>query len=189
MKRLRVAGLSVVALMLGTFPQQSVAEDTPKQPTRFTEDLALDTRADPGELEAAIRQLNEPMDQEQFSELILALASLEDPNEMERLQRLLDERIARLSKPPTERTATPAGEQGAASQEAVEQAVEVDLLRLEIATLRLGPDATVDDLRKRDEVVVTIAGISDPDVRYELLQLLEDRERSADTVATETVNR
>ncbi len=48
----------------------------------------------------------------------------------------------------------------------------------QIQSLNLGPSATVEDLRARDNIVAVIAGIQDPDLRYELLEFLSSKERS-----------
>jgi len=50
-------------------------------------------------------------------------------------------------------------------------------LLLKIESLNLGPSATIDDLRARDQLVSKIAGIRDPIQRDELLTRLEERER------------
>ena len=60
--------------------------------------------------------------------------------------------------------------------------------RWQIEMLPLGPEATADTLRRRDRVVAEISQLSDPHIRDELLQLLEERERAADTSAAETLN-
>ncbi len=49
-----------------------------------------------------------------------------------------------------------------------------------IETLNLGPAATVEDLRTRDQIVTDLAGLDDPVVREQLLRQLEQREHEAD---------
>ena len=48
-------------------------------------------------------------------------------------------------------------------------------------SLTLGPTATAEDLLKRDEVFWQVARLDDPNVREDLLRLLENRERPHDT--------
>ena len=48
----------------------------------------------------------------------------------------------------------------------------------QIKSINLGPSATVDDLRARDNIVAAISGIQDPNLRYELLEFLSSKERS-----------
>lgn len=112
--------------------------------------------------------------------LLFDLTRLEDPQERERLQRLLEERLQEVGQvsPPT--------------QEARVAAVEVVLpdvpsypesdfgqLLMRIEMLSLGPQATVEDLRTRDAIVAVIAGISDPVQREQLLKRLDEREQAA----------
>jgi hypothetical protein len=73
---------------------------------------------------------------------------------------------AATQKPPGEATDLPATEEGSLPKDIKEK----------IDSLILGANATVDDLRKRDELVATIAGIQDPSARYELLEYLETKE-------------
>ena len=43
--------------------------------------------------------------------------------------------------------------------------------------LNLGPNATADDLRTRDQLISEIAGVHDPLMRDKLLARLEEKER------------
>ena len=55
-------------------------------------------------------------------------------------------------------------------------------LQQEILTLRLDRDATADDLRRRDRLVARLSQLADPIARDELLELLAEQERRAETV-------
>jgi len=54
-------------------------------------------------------------------------------------------------------------------------------LKNKIDSLNLGPKATVEDIRQRDELLALIVNIADPDIRYELLQYLEKKENTGST--------
>lgn len=57
---------------------------------------------------------------------------------------------------------------------------EYALLRDEIFSLRLGPDASEEELRRRDEVIMKISQVDDLNARDELLMLLDEQERLAE---------
>ena len=135
----------------------------------------------PQEVESAIHELHPPLDQEQLSKLLFEVGRLQDPQEQTRLQGLLDDRTRELltaqeatSEPPPP-AALPADTQPGLSLDLTEED-----LRVRIETLMLGPTATADDIRARDELVTAIAGVADPIKRDELLKRLEEREHQAE---------
>ena len=140
-----------------------------------------DPPASPTELEAAIRALTGTSD-EQLSTLLAELSELEDAQERQRLQRLLEDHLQEVAQAPSgvwqpspekqigdTRTPWPLAAQGPASDE----------LSMYIEMLNLGADATVGELRARDQIVAAIAGVRDPLKRDGLLRRLEEREREA----------
>jgi len=134
---------------------RSAAEEPLDPSVELTEDSAGGTSVSSETVEGSIRELNGLVNHEELGTVIFDLARLEDLNEQERLHQVLDERIY------------------------------VDSLRTEIIALQLGPDATVEDLRKRDELFNKIATVRDPDLRYELLGLLEENERLAQDLSVQ----
>lgn len=135
----------------------------------------------PEEIETAIQALDDPMDQERMSWLFNAIAQQPDEQVRQSLFTKLDARTSHLFETSIELPPVPpGGPEPVIPPELLEQAQQVgqvEMLRGEIESLRLGADATVEDLRKRDEVVAKIAQIADPDTRYELLELLNTHER------------
>lgn len=133
------------------------------------------------EIEAAIDALSAPVDPEALNKIFVDLGFVEDPAEQQRLQEQLDQRIQALMEPES----VPAGDLaiGSEATEAtpVPQMTDEEL-RVRIQAIRLGRDASAQDLRDRDEVFAAIIAIEDPVKRDEFLQLLEARERDAETV-------
>ena len=130
------------------------------------------------QLEQAIRELRAPIDQDRLSEIFFGLGHLEDPQEQQRLQELLDQQLQPLTEVPApepEATTAPAASLPTSADLTADVSDEELLMRIE--TLNLGPNATADDLRARDRLVSTIAGIRDPIVRDQLLARLEEKER------------
>ena len=141
----------------------------------------------PAELEATIRDLKHPIDHEQLTKLFFDLGRVTDLAEQQRLQQLLDGRMRELITPPPtppEETASsvkegsPAGESG---QAVFGSESPHDEFQQRLKALNLGPDASADDLRKRDELVSAIIGIRDPARRERYLLQLEQLERNAET--------
>jgi len=180
MRRLQAYSvLIVLSMVLAASPSAHAGDTLQQHPLEpLPEEVLVNGPADPAMVEAAIRGLHEPIDPEQLSPIVSHLARIEDPHEQQRLQQLLDDQIAHFANLPET--------SGDMRQEPdVLTGIDPERLRLEIELLQLGPRATVDDLRKRDEVLSSIAGIPDPDVRYELLRILEDHERLAEELPAE----
>ena len=169
-------------LLVGT-TTSSAAEDTVKPPSWFTAGPSLVDPASPEEVEAAIQRLSVPIDQEQMNKILFGLARVEDAKERDRLQKMLDEQMQELIKFPAPSTA-PSVNQTSHQQvrpnprivATADEPSHGELL-VRIDTLNLGPNAAVDDLRARDQLVSQIAGIRDPIMRDELLTRLEEKER------------
>lgn len=143
-----------------------------------TEGSSLIPPASPVEIEAAIRELSGPNDQERLSKIVFELGGLDDPSEQQRLQKLLNERmqaLMELSIPSGE--ATGSGNLSPSQFGRGSEAYHEELIMMRFETLNLGPDATADDLRARDQLISEIAGIRDPVMQRELLTKLEERER------------
>ena len=179
-----VCGLAFASVLLVRTTTPSAAEDTLQPPSWFTASSPLMDSVSPGDIETAIQRLDEPIDQEQLNKIFLDLARLEDATERDRLQRMLDERMQGLMKFPMPSTAqSTADRKPDPNMRAHPKAVTMPNdpshyeLLVRIDTLNLGPDATADDLRARDQLVSQIAGIRDPIMRDELLAKLEEKER------------
>ena len=155
-------------LVLCSFPMLAVGLATP----------AAAQEPSAGAIEASIQSLREPIDHEQVSEIFVGLARLDDANERDRLQAMFDQRMQALMELPS-RSMEQAAVDGVSFP-------SHDELAFRIETLALGPQATVEDLRARDQLVAEIAAIVDPVRREELLAKLEERERSANVPAWET---
>ncbi len=192
---MRFTWIGAVALaitpVLFSLPELSVAEDAQQQlPSlekggAFPEDPSLSKPPLSAEaLEIAIRQLKEPVDQELLGKIFSSLARVENSSEQQRLQRLFDERMQELMKIPEQPVDRPqsAGIPAGTSAKPPKQEITDEELRMRIETLTLGPKATVDELRARDELVAAIANVRDPVVRDTLLGRLEEREREGERV-------
>lgn len=158
------------------------AEQATLESQPFAEESVLSVT----EIEDMIESLEDPMDTEQMSHLFNAIARQEDNTTRGQLFQKLDARTTALLQHAAGRLAVPAEQAEAelpsetAGWPQSQEAMDPDMLRFEIETLHIGPQATVEDLRRRDEVVGKIARVSDPNQRYTLLGLLEARERSAE---------
>lgn len=168
----------IVALLIVALPCQaaSLAEE-PQYPI----DPAMTPPMSSAELETVIDGLNQPVDQEQLSKIFFELGRLEDPNEQARLQQLLDARMQELFQTEQNLSVPDAGAMMTFPSDGVSAEPSVDELRMRMHTLTLGPAATAEDLRVRDDLVAAIAGLADPITRDELLHELEERERQAET--------
>lgn len=133
------------------------------------------------EIEADIAALADPSDHDRLSVLFFQLASVEDATARDRLQQRLDERLNALWKQAMGEPGVPvAGVPAPAMPESAEAVVDPEMLRFEIRTMSFGPDATAEELRQRDALFERIAGIEDPALRYELLELFRAYERGQD---------
>ena len=160
--RSRMVAVSLGIALLGGAPGASLQA------------AAEDVRSS-SDIETAIQDLQEPIDYEQVNAISLHLMRIESAEERARLEALLDQRLRALMHiaEPSDALEAPASEEHVA---AGPQGPTLEELKVRIATLTLGPDATVDDLRARDELVASIAAIRDPIQREELLKELEETE-------------
>lgn len=189
-----IVALTITPVVLFSLPKLSVAENAQQQlPSlekegTFPEDPSLSTPSlSAEELEAAIHQLKEPVDQELLGKIFSSLGRLENTKEQQRLQQLFDERMQELMKipePPLELSQN-AGTPTGTSARPPKQEITDEELRIRIETLTLGPKATAEDLRTRDEVIATIANVRDPVARDKLLGRFEEREREGERVTEE----
>ena len=163
-----VAWLSLVAIVsvteAGESPQSTgtTGEKQSRASTQLTDAQPESVR----DLEAEILALSHGVEANTLNQIFAALARLERPDERAYLQQLLDAQLATLNGIPR-----PSGQE--------------DLL-LQIEALHLGPQATAEDLRARDQVVSAIAHITDPIRRNHLLKRLEEREHEAETQADQS---
>ena len=184
--------MKIMTLALGLFfvsvPARTEAEELPfgSMPYRQPQTSAASAPSPevpmaPGELETAIRSLTEPVDPNRLDELFSNLSRVEDPQEQERLEQLLDEKLQQLSDASVPTVGAPVADAGNSPSPAGQPLEDwtVEELRARIQSLDLSPDSTVEDLRARDEVVFTIAGIADPLIRDELLKELDAMEHDA----------
>ena len=186
--RWRWLGALVVTSALAGFQATIAAEDPETaSPGRISpvDVPSANPPATPAELEAAIRGLSEPVDQEEVGKIFFDLGRLENPAEQQRLQQLLDERTRALMRfpPPSEQPANGTSQHSPGPGPAVTE----EELQMRLEMLNLGPQATADDLRVRDELVSAIAGVADPVRREQLLHRLEEREREAETAVSTPV--
>lgn len=131
------------------------------------------------EIEDAIHALREPFDYGQLNKVSFDLARIEDATERERLQKILDERVRELMKiPEVPEPAKDVKDLLGGAEAANDVALQTEL-PAQIDMLHLGPQATADELRARDELVLKIAQVRDPVKRDELLERLENREHDA----------
>jgi hypothetical protein len=166
---------------MGGVPALGALEELPKQPPSLIQVAAQNSPAAVEEVEITIQELSEPIDQEQINRISGLLSRLEDLNERDRPQEMLAERIALFTKTPAPRNI-----QASATPELVAGDFwTYDALLVRIEMLNLGPHATVDDLRGRDQLVSIITGIRDPVTREKLLTRLEERERTSEGVTEE----
>lgn len=133
----------------------------------------------PAEIESKILALPPLPAQEQLSEIFSLLSHLSNVKQQDRLRRLLK---ARLEAPPENLLPSPPITFEEAGEEPHRQ---IEILRQQIELLNFGPDATVDDLRMRDQLVLGIAGIRDPVLQRQLLAALEEKERESQEVAAD----
>lgn len=147
--------------------------------------------ADPTEIRERITGLSDSLDAVELATIYQAIQQVDAPalrtDLKETLHARLDEVFEPLPNPSSHAVgavgglANPFGE----TEERLGSEEDHTFMWAQIDTLRLGPDATADDLRRRDELLARIVQIPDPQVRYALLDRLEERERaSATTIAT-----
>lgn len=131
------------------------------------EESALSTAG----IEALIQHVQSPLETEKVSDITFAIQELDDEEAQARLEQVLNERLTQLGGAPLpSRMSTPP---------ALEPESATGDLQTRIEMLNLGPSATVEDLRVRDQVVADIAGLNDPVQREQLLQQLQQHEQDA----------
>lgn len=189
--RLRVAGLAGLLAVGGLILPVVFAEETsPQEAPDGTasvpmEDQVLPPLSSPGEIEAAINNLNGPIDNAQLTQILTSISMITDTAEQGRLQQLLDERMQAIGEvPTTDQPLTGAGAVEAVPWSGKPRALTDEEVEARIQSLKLGGDATADDLRSRDDVVGAIIGMADPVRRERLLKALEDRERETNEIVT-----
>ena len=137
----------------------------------------------PQDLQLAIEALSDPGDHQRSSRVLDAISQAQDEGIRHALMEQFDRRMGEL-------LAGAPSEAGSLSEtpqswipeagDSVLQSAEETALRLELEELRLGAGATVEDIRRRDALVVRIASLADPTLRYELLDRLAQREQEAE---------
>ncbi len=158
----------------------ATADESEMQPTPSEgEESAMSSQ----DIEMAIHALAQPIDQERLRQIFSQLGQIADPQEQGRLRELLDHRMQELPMDQERAAESPPAistePQANFNDEITPDRIEEDL-RMRIETLMVGPTATTDDIRARDELVATIADFPDPIKRDELLKRLEERERQAE---------
>lgn len=136
--------------------------------------------AAPADLDAMIGALDDPFG-EQRGMIASAIWALPEGPQREELQARLDQRMEELMTRHLEESTTDVAAELTAPEvpELLSPLEEPALLSFEIDRLHVGPDATAEDLRRRDAVVAAIAAVEDPLLRDELLQQLSRKEQEA----------
>lgn len=187
----KVYGMKLVAASLGMFVMMSpcffagsvfAADSAVPSESPLFEQMKTDPLQRPSvlDVENAISELSPPVDSYQLDLIRLAIMK-QEPEDKERLQAALDVKLNDIADP-QEQLAEVSGELGLTGEPLQEAEFSPEDIRIRIAMLNLGPDATVDDLRQKSELVGQISGITDPDARRGLIQYLENREKEAESI-------
>ena len=146
---------------------------------------------DPAQIREAIEGLSELLGPDDLIGIYEAISEVPDSSIRQELKAALHAKLDALFEPklqpadrasvlnPGPQTSTSAEEPQAFSM--LETELKWLELQAQIEALPLGPEATVETLRYRDQVVAEISRLSDPQLRYELLELLAQRERNTQT--------
>ena len=135
------------------------------------------------DLQVAIEVLSDPQDHEQSSRVLDAIMGHTDEAARQALMEQFDRRMGELLAgaaadagfmPDAPKPWVPGSGDGGL------QSTEETTLRMELEELTLGPGASAEELRRRDALVARIAPLADPNLRYELLERLAQREQEAD---------
>jgi hypothetical protein len=134
---------------------------------------------DVSEIKREIYNLNAPLDTGKISWIYNAISKCSDEEQKE-LNEILDSKMAELFK----NNVTPyeSNIKSSPSEENTiqhEQPADYESIAREIDGLKVGKGATVEDLRTKDKIISIISAISDPKLRYDLLEYLEKKERNA----------
>ena len=121
------------------------------------------------EVTQSIAAWADPTDLSRRDVLFTAVLAHPDPKEQRHLLRAFQQQ---------QRTLTPP------SQPAAFSAADLNALRWQVKFLPVGPEATVEDVQERDDVVAQIANVPDPDLRQQLLDRLREREQPAEEAIT-----
>ena len=184
MRRVQAICISMMLALSVTAPRHASAEEELPQeidpvmaPSVDAGDVSapvLPMLTSPAEIEQAIAALSDSGANEQVDQILTSIMSLQDMDEQMRLQMLFNQRLDALS---GMAQVAPAPE--FTPPQAAQLSYEETLARIQM--LNLGPEASADDLRARDELVYSIVAIEDPMKRHELLLQLEEKERQSDT--------
>jgi len=183
----RKAGVLLVATLitcpLFNFVLAQPEEAVPGGQTESVPEANLSPAPSVSEIEQAIADLKDISDTDKLMWIQNAIFQ-QDPGTSARLQKSLEEKQQELFQ---KAAAAPQSEESAGSPEIkteepapalpAEETVSAEELKLRIDALKLGPEATVEDLREQNEIVYIIARIKDPVLRYELLDYLEAKEK------------
>lgn len=163
-------------LVFGLRPRASAEESSTPPQTQTT-------LTAPADIEAAIRALTPPIESERLTQILDGIAGLTDTVEQQQLQELLDARMQQVMEaaPPAGVIAPSPSMIGSGALPAAAQPLSDEEMSLRIQSLKLGPEATADDLRARDDLVTAVIAVSDPLKRDRFFQQLEERERQAQT--------
>lgn len=134
------------------------------------------------DLQVAIEALRDPQDHERSSQVLEAIMGHTDETARQALMEQFDRRMGELlaGAPDAGPMSDAPPPWAAGSGDGGLQSTEETALRMELEELRLGSGASVEDLRRRDALVARIAPLADPNLRYELLERLAQREREAE---------
>lgn len=160
--------------------------------------LAADQSKTQDKIQEMIEGLSVGIGSEDLTSIYEAISEVPDASTRQDLRAALHAKLDELFDPTRRSSEVIAGDESVVTpplpegDEPFRKALEMQATRVrlqsQIETLELGPQASTDTIRLRDDLVAEISQLSNPDLRNELLQLLEERERTADTGVTSTVN-
>ena len=137
----------------------------------------------PQDLQLAIEALSDPGDHQRSSRVLDAISQAQDEGIRQALLEQFDRRMGALlaGAPIDAGPLSEAPQPGfPGSGESGIQSADETALRMELEELNLGSGATAEDIRRRDALVARIAPLADPNLRYELLDRLAQREQEAE---------
>lgn len=129
------------------------------------------------QIESAIVNLNSTSNSDAITWIEGAI-SKQAPKEQEHLNRALEIRLKQLEAfEEANQPESGSVERPESSQDTISEDLSFEGIQEQIDNLNLGPEATVEDIRKRDKVIAGITNLKNPDQRKELLDYLEAREK------------
>lgn len=138
---------------------------------------------DPASIEQSIASLTEAdTSSNRPFELADHISRLHDPAMQERLQGLLNDRMGVLFTQASTGDPSNVPDMPPEASMGQDAAMGTGDLAMAVEQLILGPEATADDLRARDELVGRIAQLQNPDERNALLNRVSAREQEAESV-------